>query len=204
MGCKQQEQSSSGLAYLAYLGAHPQHNPSSNDAASQTTLLLDYVYQLPDSASDAVSKTGEILYPQLSAKVQQHIANLRQQATAAAASSSGPGSSSGSSQDADTPTAAAAAAGPSSSSQVSASSSSGAGAGAGEQPRGRVGPRDVAIDRSSVCGSFGFSTDALTLEALGNFTSCRANTAVFAGKWFYECTVLTAGIQQVGGGVRRV
>lgn len=184
MGCKQQEQqgSNSGLAYLV-------HNPSSSDAPSQTALLMDYVYQLPQSASDAVSKTdGEVIYPELDARVNQHLAALKQQAALTAASSL---DSTTASQGA--AASAAAAAGPSSSSQTAAGTAS-------EQPRGRVGPRDVAIDRSSVCGSFGFSTDGLTLEALGNFTSCRANTAVFAGKWFYECTVLTSGIQQVGFG----
>lgn len=187
MGCKQQDQSS-GLAYLAHLGTQPHH---STDAASQTALLLDYVYQLPQSASDVVSKAGEIKYPELNARVQEHIAKLKQEATAVAASAAAAGPSSGASISS-IQEASADPAWPSSS-----SSSHPAAAAAAEQPRGRVGPRDVAIDRSSVCGSFGFSTDGLTLEALGNFTSCRANTAVFAGKWFYECTVLTSGIQQV-------
>jgi len=185
MGCKQQEQqgSGSGLAYLV-------HNPSSSDAPSQTALLLDYVYQLPQSASDVVSKTdGEVIYPELDARVSQHLATLKQQAALTATTSlDGTTASQGAAV-----ASAAAAAGPSSSSQAAAGTAS-------EQPRGRVGPRDVSIDRQSVCGSFGFSTDGLTLEALGNFTSCRANTAVFAGKWFYECTVLTSGIQQVSFG----
>lgn len=163
MGCKSQEQGSSGLAFLVH------NNPASNDMPSQTALLLDYVFQLSQPASDIVSRSGEIHYPELNSRVTQHIKILKHEA--AHGSSQGP----------------AAEAGPSSSSMPSVP----------EQPRGRVGPRDVAIDRSSVCGSFGFSTDGLALEALGNFTSCRANVAVFAGKWFYECTVLTSGIQQV-------
>lgn len=164
MGCQSQEQGgSSGLAFLVH------SNPASDDAPSQTALLLDYVFQLPQPASDIVSRSGEIAYPDLNSRVTQHIDSLKQQQAA--------------------PSPAAAEAGPSSSSGLPALP---------EQPRGRVGPRDVAIDRSSVCGSFGFSTDGLSLEALGNFTSCRANVAVFAGKWFYECTVLTSGIQQVG------
>jgi hypothetical protein len=166
MGCKQQEQGgSSGLAYLVA-------NPPSLSAPSQTALLLDYVYQLPQPASDVVCRSGDISYPELNRRVVQHIATLKQQATAASAPADAGPSSSGSSLQSTLPP---------------------------EQPRGRVGPRDVTIDRSSVCGSFGFSTDGLTLEALGNFTSCRANAAVFAGKWFYECTVLTSGIQQVSG-----
>lgn len=171
MGCKQQEQGgSSGLAYLV-------HNPTTSDAPSQTALLLDYVYQLPQPASDVVSRAGEISYPDLNSRVVQRIASLKQQAAVAGTSSAGDAGAAASSADA----------GPSSSSLSTAP----------EQPRGRVGPRDVTIDRASVCGAFGFSTDGLSLEALGNFTSCRANVAVFAGKWFYECTVLTSGIQQV-------
>jgi hypothetical protein len=176
MGCKHQEQGgSSGLAYLV-------HNPTSSDAPSQTALLLGYVYQLPQPTSDIVSASGDVHYAELTSRVSDHIAALKQHTTPAADAGEAGSSSSG----LGTPAADTSA----------ASSSSGA---AFEQPRGRVGPRDAAIDRSSVCGSFGFSTDGLTLEALGNFTSCRANVAVFAGKWFYECTVLTSGIQQVRG-----
>lgn len=174
MGCKEQEQGTSGLAYLV-------HHPATNDAPSQTALLLDYVYQLPKSSSDLVSRSGDICYPELNARVGQMLHSFRQARTSNSSSAVSSATSS-----------AAAAAGSSNSSQPVASA-----ANSGGQPRGRVGPRDVAIDRSSVCGSFGFSTDGLTLEALGNFSSCRANVAAFAGKWFYECTVLTSGIQQV-------
>eukprot|EP00878_Enallax_costatus_P012291 GHUV01012839.1.p1 GENE.GHUV01012839.1~~GHUV01012839.1.p1 ORF type:complete len:1206 (+),score=405.87 GHUV01012839.1:233-3850(+) len=73
------------------------------------------------------------------------------------------------------------------------SSSSGATA-----SNGRLGPAVVAVDRASVCGSFSYSSDNLTIESLGNFSSCRANVAVYTGKWMYECTVLTPGIQQIG------
>lgn len=68
-----------------------------------------------------------------------------------------------------------------------------------EQQPGRLGPAHVEIDQTSMCGLFGLNigSRALTLEALGNFSSCRANVAVFAGKWMYEATVLTSGIQQV-------
>jgi hypothetical protein len=177
MGCKHQEQGgSSGLAYLV-------HNPTSSDAPSQTALLLGYVYQLPQPTSDIVSASGDVSYADLTTRVSDHIATLKQHTAPAAHAGEAVSSSSGLGAHA-TPAADTSA----------ASSSQGA---AFEQPRGRVGPRDAAIDRSSVCGSFGFSTDGLTLEALGNFTSCRANVAVFAGKWFYECTVLTSGIQQV-------
>jgi hypothetical protein len=62
---------------------------------------------------------------------------------------------------------------------------------------GRLGPSHVVVDRASVCGQFSYSSDGMTIESLGNFSSCRANVAVFKGKWMYECTVLTPGIQQV-------
>lgn len=75
--------------------------------------------------------------------------------------------------------------------QETASSSSGI------VSNGRLGPATVTVDRSSVCGMFGYSGGDLTLESLGNFSSCRANVAVYCGKWMYECTVLTSGIQQV-------
>ena len=64
---------------------------------------------------------------------------------------------------------------------------------------GRLGPLVATIDKSSVVGSYSYSGDGLLLESLGNFSSCRANVAVFKGKWQYEATVLTPGIQQVGG-----
>jgi hypothetical protein len=66
-------------------------------------------------------------------------------------------------------------------------------------PPGRLGPSHVVVDRASVCGQFSYSSDGMTIESLGNFSSCRANVSVFKGKWMYECTVLTPGIQQVGG-----
>lgn len=81
--------------------------------------------------------------------------------------------------------------------QASDAASSSAAAALPAQPPGRLGPADVVVDRGSVCGQFSYSSDGMTLESLGNFSSCRANVAVFKGKWMYECTVLTPGIQQV-------
>jgi SPRY domain len=64
---------------------------------------------------------------------------------------------------------------------------------------GRLGPPDVSVDRASTCGSFAFrGRDGLALEALSNFSSARANVAVFKGRWMYEATVHTPGIQQIG------
>jgi len=62
---------------------------------------------------------------------------------------------------------------------------------------GRLGPAHVSVDETSVSGRFSFGGTGLELESLSNFSSLRANVAVFSGKWYYECLVLTAGIQQV-------
>ncbi|GMH38363.1 hypothetical protein BSKO_06247 [Bryopsis sp. KO-2023] len=67
-----------------------------------------------------------------------------------------------------------------------------------ESTVGRLGPRVVAVDQTSVFGRLGLSPDGLRLESQGNFSSCRANSCVFAGKWMYEATLGTAGIQQIG------
>lgn len=49
-----------------------------------------------------------------------------------------------------------------------------------------------------MAGSLGLSADGLRLESQGNFSSCRANACVYAGKWMYEATLGTSGIQQIG------
>jgi hypothetical protein len=74
----------------------------------------------------------------------------------------------------------------------------GSGSGRGSAPPGRLGPAEVGIDPASSAGSFSFGAHDLYLESLTNFSSCRASAAVFGGKWQYECTVHTAGIQQIG------
>lgn len=36
------------------------------------------------------------------------------------------------------------------------------------------------------------------MEALSQFASIRANTAVFSGKYYYEVKLLTGGLMQIG------
>jgi hypothetical protein len=70
--------------------------------------------------------------------------------------------------------------------------------GASHNIDGRLGPLQVSVDPNSCSGSFSYGTHDLYLESLTNFSSCRAGVCVFKGKWMYECTLHTAGIQQVG------
>jgi hypothetical protein len=70
--------------------------------------------------------------------------------------------------------------------------------GSSDAAPGRLGPAEVGIDLTSSAGSFSFGTHELQLESLANFSSCRASACVFKGKWQYECSIHTAGIQQIG------
>lgn len=63
---------------------------------------------------------------------------------------------------------------------------------------GRIGPSTVGMDKASASGNISYSTSGLTIESLANFSSCRSTVAVYSGKWQYEATVGTAGIQQIG------
>ncbi|KAF5765376.1 putative transcription factor C2H2 family [Helianthus annuus] len=56
----------------------------------------------------------------------------------------------------------------------------------------------VKIDESSVCGEFQLMKPPLLLESHGVFSSARANACVWKGKWMYEVTLETAGLQQLG------
>ena len=66
---------------------------------------------------------------------------------------------------------------------------------------GLLGPSVVQVDRASVTGQLSFSgphSGAVVMESTANFSSCRANACVYTGKWQYEATIHTAGIQQIG------
>ncbi|CAD7697383.1 unnamed protein product [Ostreobium quekettii] len=63
---------------------------------------------------------------------------------------------------------------------------------------GRLGPAGVRVDKGSVFGHLAVGQDGLSLGSEGSFSSCRGSTCVFKGKWMYEVTLVTAGIQQVG------
>lgn len=65
-------------------------------------------------------------------------------------------------------------------------------------PSGRVGPDQVQICEELSNGSVRFLADDCDLESHSNFSSVRANACVFAGKWMYEVTLGSSGIQQLG------
>jgi len=56
---------------------------------------------------------------------------------------------------------------------------------------GRLGPARVGIDPGSATALL--LMDDLTLEGGGNFSSARANVAVFSGRWQYEVTLRSPG-----------
>lgn len=63
---------------------------------------------------------------------------------------------------------------------------------------GRVGPDQVQICEELSNGHIRFLADDCDLESHSNFSSVRANACVFAGKWMYEVTLGSSGIQQLG------
>ncbi|KAI3794549.1 hypothetical protein L1987_37181 [Smallanthus sonchifolius] len=63
------------------------------------------------------------------------------------------------------------------------------------------GPYTVKIEESSVCGEFHLIKPPLLVESHALFSSARANACVWKGKWMYEVTLETAGIQQLGWAV---
>jgi len=66
------------------------------------------------------------------------------------------------------------------------------------QEAGRLGPSRVRMDVDNAAGEIRFDAGALALDSQSNFSSCRATTAVFRGKWMFEVLLVTAGIQQLG------
>lgn len=86
---------------------------------------------------------------------------------------------------------------------------------------GRLGPPRTQLDRGSAYGTFIFGHErgqalsgepntanqremngeeplALDVEAKSNFVSIRANTAVFSDTFYYEVTLLSDGLMQIG------
>jgi Kip1 ubiquitination-promoting complex protein 1 len=63
---------------------------------------------------------------------------------------------------------------------------------------GRVGPEQVQICQELSNGNLRFRADDCDVESHSNFSSVRANACVFAGKWMYEVTLGSSGIQQLG------
>ncbi|KAH7290123.1 hypothetical protein KP509_30G032900 [Ceratopteris richardii] len=56
----------------------------------------------------------------------------------------------------------------------------------------------VDIDRDSASEDLKYTQGGLVLESQAAFSSVRSNTCVSTGKWMYEVTLETAGIQQLG------
>jgi len=63
---------------------------------------------------------------------------------------------------------------------------------------GRLGPEQVVLNQQDSGGNFVLRDGKLEIESHSNFSSARANVCVFSGKWMYEATLITAGIQQIG------
>eukprot|EP00898_Chlorokybus_atmophyticus_P004629 jgi/Chlat1/5167/Chrsp33S05151 len=68
----------------------------------------------------------------------------------------------------------------------------------GYSATGRLGPKVARMLRETASGDIKFEDGDLTLESQSNFSSARANVCVFKGKWMFEVTLGTAGIQQLG------
>lgn len=60
------------------------------------------------------------------------------------------------------------------------------------------GPYVVTVEESSVCGEFQIIKPPLLVESHAVFSSARASACVWKGKWMYEVTLETAGLQQIG------
>ncbi|MCO5588942.1 hypothetical protein L7F22_042904 [Adiantum nelumboides] len=60
----------------------------------------------------------------------------------------------------------------------------------------------VDVDKQSVSGDLKFMRGGLVLESQAAFSSVRSNACVSKGKWMYEVTLETAGIQQLGWATR--
>ncbi|ESR41281.1 E3 ubiquitin-protein ligase RKP [Citrus sinensis] len=60
------------------------------------------------------------------------------------------------------------------------------------------GPHIVGLEESSICGDVRIAKLPLLVESLAMFSSARANVCVWKGKWMYEVTLETSGVQQLG------
>ncbi|KAF0906844.1 hypothetical protein E2562_013239 [Oryza meyeriana var. granulata] len=56
----------------------------------------------------------------------------------------------------------------------------------------------VVLDYASICGKFKSIWGPLLVESSASFSSARVNACVRNGKWMYEVTLETSGVQQVG------
>ena len=67
-----------------------------------------------------------------------------------------------------------------------------------DDKEGRLGPKNVRLDTSSHYGLFIVSPDRLSVNSQGNFSTMRANTGVYRGKWIYEVQLGSKGVMQLG------
>ena len=65
---------------------------------------------------------------------------------------------------------------------------------------GRIGPHFVRFDISIQHGLCIISPDRLSVNSQSSFSTIRANTGVFKGKWMYEVQLGSKGVMQVGWG----
>ena len=52
-----------------------------------------------------------------------------------------------------------------------------------EEGKGRRGPRSVQMDWRNISGDIKFGEEGLVLDSHSNFSSCRANTCVYRGRY---------------------
>lgn len=60
------------------------------------------------------------------------------------------------------------------------------------------GSQVVGIEESSICGDIRINKPSLLLESHSLFSSVRANACVWKGRWMYEVTLESCGVQQLG------
>ncbi|CAK9813379.1 E3 ubiquitin-protein ligase RNF123 [Anthophora plagiata] len=70
--------------------------------------------------------------------------------------------------------------------------------GLADDRNGRIGPDIVRFDMTTCTGLFSISPDGLTVSARSNFSTAKANVAVYKGKWMYEVQLGSKGPMQIG------
>ncbi|XP_063982009.1 E3 ubiquitin-protein ligase RNF123 [Diachasmimorpha longicaudata] len=65
---------------------------------------------------------------------------------------------------------------------------------------GRLGPKLVCFDVSTHHGLVIVTPDRLSVNSQSNFSTLRANTGFYSGKWMYELQLGSKGVMQIGWG----
>lgn len=63
---------------------------------------------------------------------------------------------------------------------------------------GRIGPPVTVFDVDRDMNFVNVSHDRLTVQSQSSFSTIRANTCVFKGKWMYEIQLKSKGVMQIG------